>query len=217
MRTIPNRKSLAVVTPQSAVAQLVSTADMKQYLRVDTSVDDTLIDGFVKTATDNITQYLRRALTSITFDFTMDRIHNGPTLEDTITEGTYDLPKYMLQGDPNYIELPFPPIQSITSIKTRDLADNESVFDPTAYRLDPDGRVYLNYGQIWPVNLRHYNAITIRFVAGYGFTQVPLPIVNAIKDYAATMYDCRRVCDLPSTVADSLSPYRILDDAAFIQ
>lgn len=211
-----NRKSLTVVTPQSAAQQMITTANMKLFLRVDTSADDALIDDFIKTATETISQFLRRTIVAATYDFTMDRIHDGGGLEDTITEGTYDLPKYMLQGGANYIELPFPPVQSITSIKTTDLSDVQTTFANTNYRLDPDGRVYLNYGCIWPVNLRNYNSVVIRFVAGYGWSQVPLPIVNGIRDYAAAMYDCRRACDLPTSIADSLSPYRILDESAFM-
>ena len=216
MRQIKNRKSFKVVTPQSAAQQLITTANMKTFLRVDSSADDTLIDDFVKTATQTISEFLRRSITLQTIDFTIDRISDRPTLEDTISEGVYDLPMSFLAGNQNYIELPFPPIVSITSITTYDISDNASVFDTSNYRLDPDGRVYLNYGCIWPVNLRSFASTVIRFVAGYGWTNVPLPVINGVRDYAATMYDCRRFCDLPTSIADSLSPYRILDESAFM-
>lgn len=206
-----NRKSLTVVTPQSSAVQLIGTQDMKNFLRVDISTDDSLIDEFIKTAQEVVAQYLNRSILTTTYDLTMDNFGGDSTLENSISEGVHELPKYMLQGGLEVVDLPAPPIVSVTSIKTYSRDNTESVFSSASYRLDASGRIYLNEGYNWPTELRDHNAVVIRFIAGYGYTGVPLPIKQAIRQYAAAMYDCRRMCDMPQEVMDMLGPYRILD------
>lgn len=212
MRFKRNRKSLVVITPQSSATQLISTSDMKNFLRVDTSTDDTLIDDFIETATESVSQYLRRAVNTCTLELRMDAFGNGHSLGSTLSEGVYDLPKSYGFANPDAIELPFAPIVSITSIKTYDRENTESTFSAASYGLDTSGgRIYLNEGYEWPTDLRDENAVVIRYIAGYGFTSVPLPIKNAIRMHAAAMYDCRRMCEMSEEIRTMIDPYRILD------
>lgn len=206
-----NRKSLAVVTPQSSAVQLIATQDMKNFLRVDITTDDALIEEFIKTAQEVVAQYLRRSILTTTYDFTMDNFGGDNRFENSISEGVHELPKYMLQGGLNAIDLPMPPIISITTIKTYSRDNTESTFAAASYRLDTAGRVYLNEGYNWPTELRDQNGVVIRFVAGWGYTSVPLPVKQAIRQYAAAMYDCRKMCEMPQEIMDMLGPWRILD------
>jgi uncharacterized phiE125 gp8 family phage protein len=81
------------------------------------------------------------------------------------------------------IHLPFPPLQSVTSI-TYKLADGvtTTTLAATVYDVDIDsepGRIYLRYCEQWPTDaLYPHAAITITFVAGYdtGTGLVPLPV-----------------------------------------
>lgn len=216
MRKINNRKSIVVVTPQSSGMQLISTTDQKTYMRVDTSADDTLIADMVKTATESIARFLRRTIVSAEYKLIMDRFGDSFSIADGLAPGVYDLPKSFGIAGQNAIELPYAPIVAITHIKTYDADNVSATLSAAAYGLDVDGRVYLNSGYPWPTSLRDYNAVEIQYTAGYGWTNVPLPIKAAVRDYAAAMYDCRRVCDMPAKVIDDLSPYRILDDGAFM-
>lgn len=216
MRKINNRKSIVVVTPQSSGTQLITAADMRSFLRQDSTADDTLLNDFVKTATESIARFLRRTVVSAEYKLIMDRFGDAFALADGLAPGVYDLPMSFGIGGQNVIELPYAPIVAITHIKTYDATNTSATLASAAYTLDVDGRVYLNSGYSWPSSLRDYNAVEIQYTAGYGYTNVPLPIKAAIRDYAAAMYDCRKVCEMPATIIDNLSPYRILDDSGFM-
>jgi len=73
------------------------------------------------------------------------------------------------------IEIPLPPLQSVTSVTYVDPNGNEQTFDPALYRVESDvsptcqpGRVLPIFGQVWPATLRDEGVIRIRFTAGYG-------------------------------------------------
>lgn len=209
-----NRKSLSIIT--AATAPLVTTDDMKDYLRVDTADDDALIASFVLSATETVKQYIRRALINETLELTMDGFNH---LEDDealvrLGAGTHIGHRATLTGRGNEIDLPFPPIVSITSIKTYNRANTEATFDSSKYELDETGgRVYLNESQIWPSDLRSREAVKVRYVAGYGSasTDVPAPIIDAVKSLVSEMYDCRSICGLSKALKKNLSPYKLLD------
>lgn len=206
-----NRKTISVVTPQSATTPVISVADMKNFMRVDITTDDALIEEFIRTATEHITQYIRRSITVQTLELTMDSFGANYSALDSLGEGVHDLPKWYGQSNLNAIDLPFPSIVSITSITTYDRSNTSTVLSVLAYTLDTAGRVYLNNGYNWPTDLRDQNAVVIRYIAGWGYTNIPLPIRQAIRQYAAAMYDCRRMCDMSQEILTMLEPWRVLD------
>lgn len=212
-----NRKSLKIVTSPAALA--VSVADMKEYLRVDTNNDDDLIQSFIESATEYIKQYIRRSLITETLELTMDGFgaaEYDPLLK--LGSGVHTGSYVYLSGYGNEFDLPFNPIQSITSIKTYDRDNTESTFPSASYELDETGgRVYLNEGYTWPSNLRHREAVKVRYVAGYGdaSTDIPAPIIQAIKLYVGKMYDCREACEMPCMCESLLMPYKLFDDMGY--
>ena len=210
-----NRKSLKVITPASAVSEKpVSLAEMKSYMRVDTEDDDALINDFIDIATECVKQYTRRSIMTETLELTIDYFGDSRDEFDTLSEGVHNTTRASVFGYGNEIDLPFIPIQSITSIKTYDTTNAESTFSSTYYQLDETGgRVYLNSGATWPTGLRDREAIKIRYVAGYGSTpqSVPAPIKQAIRQHVSFMYECRQSCELPPSCKALLEPYRLLD------
>ncbi len=119
----------------------------------------------------------------------------GTVLNRALITQTWD---YYLQGWPgkNYIEIPLPPLVSITSIKYTDYLNVESTFANTEYIVDTvaePGRVYLKWDKSWPsVSLQVVNAIVIRFVAGYGAAAaVPENIKQAILLQIGALYENR--------------------------
>lgn len=209
MNFLRNRKTITVITPPSTA--LIDLAEMKNFLRVDVNTDDVLIEEFVKTATEHIAQHLKRSVQVQTLDLIMDSFSGDRALYETLSEGVHDLPKYYGYSNLNAIELPFPPIVSLTSIKTYSRDNTVSTLDSAYYTLDTAGRVYLNNGYNWPTDLRDQNAVAIRYIAGWGLTSLPLPIKHSIRMYAAAMYDCRRMCEMSQEIQDMLSPWRLLD------
>ena len=97
----------------------VATADAKNYLRVDTSDDDTLIASMVKAARNTVEGYTKRALITQTWALRLDAMPSFPGVYFFDSLGAIDLPKL--------------PIQSITDIKTYSLSNVESVLTSDAY------------------------------------------------------------------------------------
>ena len=111
--------------------------------------DDTLLTGLIQAAREYAEGYQNRALCTQTWELVLD---SWPS--------------------ESYIEIPLPPLQSVTSIKYKDTAGVESTWADTNYIVDIDsflGRLVWGYGVTWPtVTLYPAGGIRIRFVAGYG-------------------------------------------------
>jgi uncharacterized phiE125 gp8 family phage protein len=101
-----------------------------------------------------------------------------------------------LDGFPaeDFIPLPLPPLQSITSIEYYDTADVKYTLASTVYsavtkdHYNPGAK--LKYGQSWPsTTLRPAEGVCITFVAGYGATSASVPdepifaMLLIIKDF----------------------------------
>jgi len=209
-----NRKSVYVTT--STDSRAISIADMKTFLRVDTSDDDAVIAAYIATATEAIKQYLRRAILTETFVFKADGFTDEEADERLLALGpgfhTASVP-YVLGGGQT-LDLPFPVLQSVTSVVTYDRSNNSSTFSSLKYQVDlQSGRIYLNEGETWPTNLRAQDALEVTYVAGYGSGSIPSPILQAIRSYVEQLYDgCEGMTD---EIKRLLAPYRRADELAW--
>jgi len=97
----------------------------------------------------------------------------------------------------NEIEIPYPPLQSITSVKYKDSAGTETTMTvDTDYIVDADsnvGRIVLPYAKIWPTaTLYTVNPIKIRYVAGYtDINKIPRLIKSAMYLLIGHYYENR--------------------------
>jgi hypothetical protein len=208
-----NRKSIRVVTGPASLA--VSLADMKLYLAVESTADDALITDFIEVATESVKQYIRQSVMQETLELTMDGF--APYQDDALLAlgpGVHTAHYGSLVSLGNEFDLPFSPIQSVTSITTYNRANTSAVFDASNYNADlQSGRVYLNEGVTWPDNLRDREAVKVEFVAGW--TAIPKPVLQAIKQMVSIMYECRELCELPAGCRAILDPYRRMDNLAW--
>lgn len=119
------------------------------------------------------------------------------------------------------IEIPKPPVASITSIKYLDTAGIEQTLASTEYSLDDYSQpawVTLAYGKSWPDIRDVSNAVKVRYVAGYGAAAaVPAPIKNAIALIAGQALRGQPGLEtglypgsVPNAAKELLEPYRIL-------
>ena len=140
--------ALNLITPPSR--EPLSLALAKSHLKIDSTFtdDDNLIQGLITAARVHCEGFQNRAYLEQTWDLWIDRF---PT--------------------ENYIDIPLPPLQSVTSVKYYDTDDTEATFSTDDYDVDTKGyvgRVVLKYGETWPSTvLRPSNGVVIRFVAGY--------------------------------------------------
>lgn len=192
-------------------AEPVTTAEAKTYAKVDTSTDDTLIDTLIATARESAEKYMQRAIITQTWKLTLDLPYSN--FGRNLPAGTYQMPVTALYGDmPRDIDLPYKPLQSITSVKFNDTSNTESTYSSDYYFADTaNGRLVFNDTAVLPSNLRQYAACVITYVCGYGASgsSVPAAIKTAIKMHVQKMYDERVICDIPENCRRLLDQYKV--------
>lgn len=202
-----NRQVVKVITPPAGLA--VSLSDVKAYLLVEGGADDALLTRFIRVAQDAAKRYLNRSIVTETLELQMDGFRPGG--DDAIAAlgpGWHETSVDWITGGWDSVPLAYPPVQSITSITCYSRTNAPIVVDPAIYRLDgAGGRVYLNEGQTWPVDLRSHAAVEIRYIAGYA--DVPLAIQQGIIQHVAAMYECRSACEAPRPSRHVMDGYRL--------
>lgn len=138
--------------------------------------DDALFLDLIEAARDYAETATRRRMVSQTWDL---------VLEDFPCET---------------LELPFPPVTSITSISYLDTAGAAQTWSSALYETQlPAGpwaevaRIRPVYGQIFPATYLAFDAVTVRFVCGYdtGLNLRPTLLNAAMKALVAAMYEKR--------------------------
>jgi uncharacterized phiE125 gp8 family phage protein len=172
----------------------ITTAEAKSHLRVDSTDHDTRIDALIRAAREYVEQVTRRALMTQTWKLYLD---DFPLSER--------------------IDLPRPPIQSVTLIEYVDTDGATQTLDASQYRVDSKtepGRITEAEGVTWPATDQVTNAVTITYDAGYGGTaaDVPQAIQEAIQLQVELLFD-RPDSGYAKTLRESrdalLAPYRV--------
>lgn len=196
MLILPNQ-SLKIDTAPSE--DPVTLDEAKLFLRIDGTDEDALITSLITAATRKVENYLDRFLITQTWDVWLDfiplekrdaRNFGGNDWWDGVLEG----PISWLRKEPDLIQLPRGPVQSVSSFTVYDKSDSSSAF--TDFNLDnitDAARVYLKENSQWPTDLRSRNAIQIKTVYGYGDngSDVPADIITAIKIILSEIYNDR--------------------------
>lgn len=192
--------ALVVVTPNTNPA--VTLAEAKLALQVQITEDDDMVTGFVSAWAAHAEAITGRQLMTTTYD-------------------------YLINGFARIIEIPRPPLQSVTHIQYEDNDGNTQTVDTAVYRVDTSstpGRVILEPDQSWPTHRDVPLAVQIRFVCGYADSgaspavpadNVPAAIKNWIKIQCGNSYDHREQYVTGTMVQKldyvdfMLNPYRI--------
>lgn len=186
---------LAPVLVTPPVELPVTLAEAKLHMQVDFADHDTLIDGFLRTATqymDGWTGILGRALVTQTW--------------------RQDFPCYREAS-----RLALKPVASISGIKYLDASNVEQTLPDTVYRVLEDTigpYVALKPDQTWPSTYLRADAVSVTYVAGSTVDQVPRPIKTAIVMLAAHYYERRETAspdaltEIPFGVNVLLAPFR---------
>jgi uncharacterized phiE125 gp8 family phage protein len=158
----------------------VSLAEAKLYLRIDSSDEDTLIEGLIAAARLMAEEMTGRSL---------------------VTQGwgaTYG------EEVPAYVPLPFGPVQSITAVALIDEAGDETLMDASGYSLNA-ACTALCFEWL-PDAFR----TEIRYVTGYGdaASDVPADIRQGILLHVAWLYEHRDSMVPPNAVHTLYARYR---------
>lgn len=195
------RFTLAVVT--APTAEPVTVDEAKKQLRIDDDTEDDFIDTLIEPARVQCETFTGRAFINTTFDYKLDRFPSG---YERFT-GSYE-PAIML---------PRPPLSSVTSITYTATDGTSTTLSSSLYAVDTaalPGRITPAYGESWPATRDIPNAVTVRFVAGYGSaaTSVPANIKHAIKMLVAFMFEHRDdSVAMPPTIRDLLWSSKVLE------
>lgn len=202
---------ISVVT--EAVDDAVSFSETVEYLRLDEQVDTRVIKNLILASTNFVENYTGRALINRTLKMSIDNVEE---IDVPLWEGTRIGPDITIRK--RYIELPRPPVSSVSSVKYYDDSDTESTFASSKYYVDTQrepARIILRNGESFPTALRVGNAVEITYIAGYGATgaSVPEALRLAMLQYITFNYEHRGELEtgnprLPQSLKNLLNPYR---------
>ena len=161
-------------TSVEPTAEPVTLAELKEQLRIESSTteDDAFLNSLIVSARQGIEAMLGKVLMSQTVVAKLDEF-----------------------PEDKFIDLPTPPVQSISSITYYDEDNASQTLSSSNYTLndyiDPQ-RVELGSDYDWPATYDRWDAITITYVAGFASADaVPSSIKAALKMVAAELYESR--------------------------
>lgn len=192
--------ALELVT--AAATTPITLAEAKAHLRVDIADDDTLITNLISVATeylDGRDGTLGRALITQTWDLWLD----------------------CFPANNAAIQIPLPPLQSITTVAyTDENGAGQTLTEGVDFVVDNKrhpGWILPAIDTSWPATELSPNVLQIRFVAGYGAatTDIPEPIRQSMLLLIGHYYENREEVThmspkvLPLAADHLLAPYRL--------
>ena len=173
----------------------ITADDVKEFSRIDTDAEDSLIESFIVAVRQAAETYLGRSILTQTIDYYFD---------------------YWPKGE--VIELPRPPLISVTSLIAINEDGTEETISSDNYYVVPEalpGRIVLKAGlsglTITPRTSAGYK---IKMKAGYGFNSIDVPyaIRQGLLQWVAYIYETRNFQPEPPPEAlGFLSFFRVLD------
>ena len=151
----------------------VSIEECRDFLRI--TGDDATLARLRSAVRESVEDYLQRQLITATYDYFLDCFPPGGR---------------------STIEMPRPPLISVTTVKYYDTDDSQQTWTDTNYNVDTNtepGRIQPIESQYWPSTINDHSAVEIRFVCGYGATRdsVPETIKLAILNQIGLWYNNR--------------------------
>ncbi len=172
--------------------EIWTVSEVKNYLKIDTSADDTLISVLIQSARQVAESYLNQALITQTITEKLDRLNN-PTIYLSVS-----------------------PVIAVSSFQYADSNNTTQTFSADNYIVDTftkPARLALGFSKTWPTLYGNINDVTITYTAGYSSqpSGVPYQIRQAILMMIADSYDNREdyVKKLPTASEYLLDNYRV--------
>ena len=188
---------MGLVLVTAPAEEPLTLAQAKEHLRATTSDEDALIAMLIRAARRQAESLTHRRLVTQTWDWVLD-----------------EFPEWC-------VELPYPPLQSVTSVKYIDTAGVEQTLAGSSYQVDAKtqpGRLMPAYGAVWPsTRTETFNAVTVRLVCGYGLAgAVPedikaamLLMIGHLNEHREEVSDFETF-EVPRAAEHLLAPYRVM-------
>ena len=164
---------MSLVQTAAPSVEPVTTTSQKEWMRVDTSDEDSLIGNLAAASRAYVEMSTNRQMITATWQ--------------------YKFSSFPSSGD---IVLPISPLQSVTSITYVDTNDDTQTWSSALYTVDTAsdvGRVRPIYNEDYPDSRGYAQDVIVTFVAGYGdaATDVPDTALTAIKLLASNWFENR--------------------------
>jgi uncharacterized phiE125 gp8 family phage protein len=188
----------------------ITLAEAKSHLRVFHAAEDAYIEALIGVATDYVDGRggaLGRALITQSWEYRRDAF-------------PWECPECFWGP----IVLPFPPLQTVQSVKYIDGAGVLQTLDAAGYAVHTgaaEGEITTAYGATWPETRAEPGAVRIAYTCGYGAaaSAIPAPIRHAMLLMIGHLYTVRQpmtgiegaaaTCEIPLTITALLDPYRL--------
>ena len=179
----------------------ITLSDAKLHARIDTSADDTIVTRLIQAARERAEFETRHALITQTWDYTLDGFP-----ADRLCR----------------IELPLPNLISVTSIKYIDTDGVLQTWAASNYKVHTNyipGQISTAYAIQWPTSRAEADAVTIRYVAGYGASasNVPQSIISAMHLMIAHWYEHRSAVEEVSMTEVPMAAKALLDMSTLVR
>jgi uncharacterized phiE125 gp8 family phage protein len=216
------------------LSEPVSVDDAKNFLRVTTDQDDTLIGVLISAAREAVETFTGRSIATKTYRQGLDAF---PYFIDSVVSqqayppNYYSLPRYSttMWNYSQMIKLFAPPLIGVLAIRYIDPDGVQQTLDSTKYIVDGDSEPARLFpgpaGASWPSVLFVPNAVQIDFISGYDSApsvigpDVPKGIITAILMLVANWYENREAAtpgsfgEIPNHIAMLLWSHRVMDEA----
>lgn len=151
----------------------VTLEEAKSHCSIDHAYSDGDVAMAIGAALDMVEHEIMRTLATATYELSLDSFPTGE------------------------IEIFYPPIQSIVSVKYTDQDQVEQTVAPSDYSLVVDGiyRAWVApaYGASWPETLCSANAVRVRYIAGYAEGACPMAIKRGLLAITNTLMENKGV------------------------
>lgn len=197
----------------------VALADVKSYLRITGTADDTMLTNMIKAATTFFEGITNRRCISQVWDYYRDNFPAAKFNDAMFQGGSYaegKLSEYLVTSQS--IEFPLFPLVSVSNFNTYPDDGVAVPFSSSLYFVDTvsePGRVSLLSDGSWPSTvLRPVNGIQIKATVGYGSltSDVPAGIQQVLTNITGVFYQ-QRGCDeskIPQSILQQINSYRIM-------
>ena len=179
---------ISVQIDSTTGSEVVSTTELKNYARVETSDDDTIIANMVIAAREKCEAIINRDIVAKTRSLFISNLNHSGEYGDLYRRRTK-------------IVLPYAPITSITSVQTQSSDGTLTSISYDAYGLEDK---YIEVSSSYQKNIK-----VVYTTTGLSYDDIKL----AIKQLATTYYDNRQdfksgsITGIPTNVQNILSPY----------
>lgn len=193
-----------------SVSSPVTLAEQKVFSRINGTIEDTLIQMLIDSATTICEQYIRAGILT----------RNWEQSEDNFcwSWDSFPIALRKLFGSEYGFEIKNTQVSAIIALKMYDINDVETIISNTLYRLDransnQPARIIFKNGSSVGINTRQFTQYKLEYTAGYANAgATPAQLKLAIMMTAHNWYENREtIGELVPIAKTILNPFRVLE------